>query len=165
MEGVMGLLKIKVKRGINLVVKDTRSSDPYVVIQAGNEKLKTKVIKKNCNPLWNEELTLSIKDPKVPILLTVYDKDRFSEDDKMGDAEIDIGPYIECLKMGLGALPTGTKVDRVQPNKKNCLADQSEIIWDNGKMYQEMSLRLRNVKHGEVQIQIQWTDLPGCKMS
>ncbi|GMP93527.1 hypothetical protein CsSME_00043307 [Camellia sinensis var. sinensis] len=31
--------------------------------------MKTRVVKKNCNPVWNEELTLSIKDPNVPIIL------------------------------------------------------------------------------------------------
>ncbi|KAL7163606.1 hypothetical protein ACSBR2_039677 [Camellia fascicularis] len=126
-------------------------------------KMKTRVVKKNCNPVWNEELTLSIKDPNVPIILTVYDKDTFSDDDKMGDAEIDIKPYIECMKMGLENLPTGTKVDRVQPNRTNCLSDESCIIWDSGKMFQDMSLRLRNVDRGEVEIQIQWIDLPGHK--
>lgn len=92
----------------------------------------------------------------------MYDKDRFNKDDKMGNAEIDIMPYIEGLKMGLENLPIGTKVDRVQPNRKNCLADESCIIWDQGgKMYQEMYLRLRNVAHGEIHIRIDWIDVPG----
>ncbi|CAL5430674.1 unnamed protein product [Camellia sinensis] len=163
MDYLIGLLKIRVRRGINLVVRDTVSSDPYVVITMGEQKMKTRVVKKNCNPVWNEELTLSIKDPNVPIILTVYDKDTFSDDDKMGDAEIDIKPYMECMKMGLENLPTGTKVDRVQPNRTNCLSDESCIIWDSGKMFQDMSLRLRNVDRGEVEIQIQWIDLPGHK--
>lgn len=33
----MGLLRIRVQRGINLAVRDTRSSDPYVVITMGNQ--------------------------------------------------------------------------------------------------------------------------------
>jgi len=33
------------------------------------QKLKTRVVKKNCNPVWNEELTLSISDLNVPINL------------------------------------------------------------------------------------------------
>jgi len=31
--------------------------------------LKTRVVKKNCNPVWNEEMTVAIKDPNVPIRL------------------------------------------------------------------------------------------------
>jgi Ca2+-dependent lipid-binding protein len=33
------------------------------------QKLKTRVVKKNINPEWNEDLTLSIADPIVPIKL------------------------------------------------------------------------------------------------
>lgn len=37
MENTLGLLRIRVQRGINLAVRDTRSSDPYVVITMGNQ--------------------------------------------------------------------------------------------------------------------------------
>lgn len=37
MESILGLLRIRVKRGINLAVRDVRSSDPYVVIRMGNQ--------------------------------------------------------------------------------------------------------------------------------
>ena len=33
------------------------------------QKLKTRVIKKDVNPEWNEDLTLSVTDPKVPVKL------------------------------------------------------------------------------------------------
>uniref|UniRef100_A0A5B6YVC3 Putative ADP-ribosylation factor GTPase-activating protein AGD13 n=1 Tax=Davidia involucrata TaxID=16924 RepID=A0A5B6YVC3_DAVIN len=163
MENVLGLLRIRVRRGINLAVRDTVSSDPYVVISMGEQKLKTCVVKSNCNPEWNDELTLSIKDPDVPMILTVHDKDTFTVDDNMGKAEIDIKPYLECLKKGLQNLPTGTKIDRVHPNRKNCLADESCIIWNNGKIVQDMVLRLRDVECGEVEVQIEWIDLPGSR--
>lgn len=31
------------------------------------QKTKTKVVKGNCNPVWNDELTLTMRDPKAPI--------------------------------------------------------------------------------------------------
>lgn len=37
------------------------------------QKLKTGVVKDNCNPEWNEEFTLSIKDVKTPIHLVSTD--------------------------------------------------------------------------------------------
>lgn len=36
-ESMLGLLKIRVKRGINLAVRDALSSDPYVVITMGKQ--------------------------------------------------------------------------------------------------------------------------------
>ncbi|KAM7467440.1 hypothetical protein LguiB_015002 [Lonicera macranthoides] len=161
MEKVLGLLKVRVRRGINLAIRDTRSSDPYVILTMDQQKLKTRFVKDTCNPEWNDELTLSVIDPNAPINLTVYDKDTFTLDDKMGDADIDIKPYLECLKMGLKDLPNGTTIQRVQPNRENCLADESCIVWENGKIVQDMCCRLRNVECGEVEIQIEWINLPG----
>ncbi|RZB92530.1 Protein C2-DOMAIN ABA-RELATED 4 [Glycine soja] len=94
---------------------------------------------------------------------TVYDHDTFSKDDKMGDAEFDIFPFIEASKMNLTGLPNGTVVTRIQPSKHNCLADESCITYSNGKVVQDMILRLQNVECGEVEIQLQWIDLPGSK--
>ncbi|PNY01910.1 putative ADP-ribosylation factor GTPase-activating protein [Trifolium pratense] len=125
------------------------------------QKLKTKVVKKNLNPEWNDDLTLSISDPHTPIHLHVYDKDLFSMDDKMGDAEFDIGPFFEAVKMRLEGLPNGTIVTRVQPSRKNCLAEESHIVCEDGKVSQNMVLRLRNVECGEVELQLLWTDIPG----
>ncbi|KAL8463658.1 hypothetical protein ACS0TY_033569 [Phlomoides rotata] len=160
---VLGLMRIRIRRGINLAVRDTVSSDPYCVITCGTQRVKTKVVRGNCNPNWNEELTIYIKDIDVPIVLNVYDKDTFTVDDNMGRAEIDIKPYIECLKMGLESLPDGTKVERVQPSSSNCLADESAVVWNKGKMTQDMILQLKDVECGQVEIQLQWIEIPGCK--
>ncbi|KAH9623161.1 hypothetical protein KSS87_011015 [Heliosperma pusillum] len=160
----LGALKITVKRGIDLKVCDAFSSDPYVVISYASQKLKTRVIQKNCNPVWNDVLSISLTDINMPIKLTVFDKDTFTKDDKMGDASIDIRPYIECLQMGLGELPIGTAVKKIQPDVLNCLADESKVVWvGKGKMIQDMILKLQNVDKGKVQIQLEWLDLPGCR--
>ena len=37
MDSLLGLLRIRVKRGINLAVRDVRSSDPYVVVKMGKQ--------------------------------------------------------------------------------------------------------------------------------
>ncbi|CAO2828504.1 unnamed protein product [Amaranthus hypochondriacus] len=166
MDAILGLLRIKVRRGINLAIRDagSASSDPYVVITMGSQKTKTRVIKKNCNPEWNDILTLSITDPNIPIKLRVYDHDTFTKHDRMGDATIDIKPYIECMKMGLEELPIGTSVTKVQPNDNNCLADESKVVWiDKGKMIQDMLLKLQHVEKGKIQIQLEWFNPPGCK--
>ncbi|KAK1380613.1 putative ADP-ribosylation factor GTPase-activating protein AGD13 [Heracleum sosnowskyi] len=148
---------------MNLAVRDAVSSDPYVVVLMGRQKLKTQVIHDNCNPVWNDELTLSVKDLNLPIKLTVYDKDTFSGDDKMGEAVVDIKDYIECLRMGLENLPDGTSIQRVQPNRNNCLSEESSIVWNKGKITQDMIIRLKNVESGELAIGLEWVEVPGCK--
>lgn len=165
MNNILGLLRLRIKRGINLAIRDTRTSDPYMIVTMGEQKLKTRVVKKNCNPEWNEELTLSITNINEPIVLTVYDKDTITGDDLMGDAEIDIKPYVECLKLAadLDKLPNGCAVKKVQPNRSNCLSNESCCTWDDGKIVQDMILKLRNVECGEIVLQIEWIDLPGSK--
>jgi len=69
LDHLVGLVRVRVVRGVNLAIRDLRSSDPYVVVRIGKQKLRTKVIKKNTNPEWNEELTLSIEDPAHPVKL------------------------------------------------------------------------------------------------
>lgn len=93
----------------------------------------------------------------------MFDKDTFTRDDKMGRAQIDIKPLIKCLKMRsqLQALPDGTIIDRVEPSKENCLADESCVSWSKGTMIQDMLLRLQDVECGELELQIEWIDLPG----
>ncbi|KAK7305709.1 hypothetical protein VNO77_43619 [Canavalia gladiata] len=163
MENLLGLLRIHVERGVNLVIMDYVSSDPYVLIKLGKQKVKTRVKKKNLNPVWNEDLTLSISDPHVPIHLQVYDKDTFSFDDKMGDAEFVIGPLLEAVKMRLEGLPNDTIITKVVPSRKNCLVEESHIVWKDGKVVQNMVLRLRHVQSGEVELQLHWIDIPGSR--
>ncbi|KAH0929505.1 hypothetical protein HID58_015232 [Brassica napus] len=166
MENLLGLLRIHVKRGVNLAIRDTSSSDPYIVFYSGKQKLKTRVIKHSINPEWNDELTLSVTDPNLTVKLTVYDKDLFSADDKMGEAEFSIAPYLEAIKLRHkleGQLPNGTIIMKVQPTRQNCLSEESHILLNQGKLVQNMFLRLQRVECGEVELQLEWIDVPGSK--
>lgn len=79
----------------------------------------------------------------------------------MGDAQIDILPFVEVHKLGLQELPDGTVIKTVLPTKDNCLAEESKIVSKDGKIVQAMILVLRNVECGEVEIQLEWVVLPG----
>ncbi|XP_015880360.3 protein C2-DOMAIN ABA-RELATED 3-like [Ziziphus jujuba] len=155
----MGFLKIHVQRGINLAVRDIVTSDPYVVLKLGKQKLKSRVMKANVNPEWNEDFSLYVTDPKLPVELCVYDKDTFSFDDKMGEAEIEIAPLHKAAKMHLKGIPDGTVLSKIQPSNQNCLVEESCITWTGSRVVQNMILRLRNVECGEVELQLQWVDV------
>ncbi|GMI76569.1 homolog of OsGAP1, C2-domain ABA-related, C2 domain, Arabidopsis thaliana C2 domain [Hibiscus trionum] len=165
MDNLMGLLRIHVNRGVNLAVRDARSSDPYVVVKMGKQRLKTRMIKRDVNPEWNDELTLSVTDPNIPITLTVYDHDTFTFDDKMGNAEFEVKSYIEALKKytSLQEISNGTVLERLQPTSSNCLAEESLIYLKDGKILQDIVIRLENVECGEVEIQLEWIHFPGSK--
>ncbi|NP_001304764.1 Protein C2-DOMAIN ABA-RELATED 8 [Zea mays] len=162
MDGLVGLLKVRVVRGINLAYRDARGSDPYVVLRLGKKKLKTSVKKRSVNPIWQEELTLTVTDPSQPLKLEVFDKDTFSRDDPMGDAEVDVAPLMEAVSMNPReeSLRNGAIIRSERPSARNCLADESHVCWRNGKFAQDMILRLRNVESGEIQLQLQWVNFP-----
>ncbi|CAH2033689.1 unnamed protein product [Thlaspi arvense] len=143
MEDVVGLLRIRVKRGINLVSRDSLGSDPFVVITMGPHKLKTRGVENNCNPEWNDELTLAVKDPNESVNLT---SSRFLR-----------------LNQWIQELSDGIEIRSVKPSRDNCLSEESKIISSNGKIVQDMILGLRNVESGEVEIQIEWTNVPGSR--
>uniref|UniRef100_A0A6N2K822 C2 domain-containing protein n=1 Tax=Salix viminalis TaxID=40686 RepID=A0A6N2K822_SALVM len=59
----LGLLKVTVVQGKRLVIRDFKTSDPYVILKLGNQTAKTKVINSCLNPVWNEELSFSLREP------------------------------------------------------------------------------------------------------
>ncbi|KAL5197676.1 hypothetical protein ABZP36_001188 [Zizania latifolia] len=186
MSDLPGFLNVRVLRGVNLVCRDATDSDPYVVLHLDNQKLKTSVIKKTTNPVWNEDLTLAVKNPATPIKLVrictskltvfatitdlsitvsflkqeVFDKDTFSKDDRMGDAEFDIEALMQIIQMDLEDIRSGTVVRTVRPGRQCCLADESHIIWENGQVVQDVLLKLRNVETGVVHLQLKWVKIP-----
>lgn len=156
----VGLIKVNVVKGTNLAIRDVVSSDPYVTITMGHQSVKTRVIKSNLNPVWNERLMLSIPDPVPPLKLQVYDKDRFSNDDRMGEAEIDIQPLVSAAK----AYESSTISESMQLGKwcaseDNTLVKDSVISLVDGKVKQAITLRLQNVETGELEIELECVPL------
>ncbi|KAL1535121.1 putative ADP-ribosylation factor GTPase-activating protein AGD11 [Salvia divinorum] len=153
----VGLINVKIVRGTDLAVRDMVSSDPYVVLNLGNQSMKTRVIKNNLNPVWNEKLMLSIPEDIPPLKLIVYDKDTFSTDDFMGSAEIDIQPLVSAATatesssiselMQLG--------NRKASKEEKTLARDGAIILEDGKFKQEIAIRLQNVERGILEVELE----------
>lgn len=122
-------------------------------------------MKNSCNPDWDDELTLSISQPDIPVVLTVYDHDSLSADDNIGDAVIDIKPLLQYVKMRDESLTIGTLTSKVHPSKENCLAEESSVVREKEKVVQDMRLKLRNMERSEVQVQLEWINLPSSKGS
>ncbi|KAI3893837.1 hypothetical protein MKX03_028831 [Papaver bracteatum] len=156
----IGLLKIKVLKGTNLAIRDMLSSDPYVVLQLGQQKVQTKVVTSNLNPVWDEELMLSVPQQFGAIKLQVFDYDTFSADDIMGEAEIDLQPLItSATAFGDAGMFANMQIGKWLKSHDNALIDDSIINIIDGKVKQEMSLKLQNVESGEVDLEVEWLPL------
>ena len=88
---------------------------------------------------------------------SVWDEDIWNGDDPMGDAIIDVKPFLEVKEETRGR-SNGTIVKEIQPSPQNCLEKESRIEVKGGKVVQEMCLKLRNVESGRVELELQWSN-------
>ncbi|CAM8908943.1 unnamed protein product [Rhodiola kirilowii] len=163
MEGMVefiGLVKVKVVKGTQLAIRDMLSSDPYVVLTLGHQTVQTAVVKSNLNPVWNEDLMLSVPQRFGPIKLSVFDHDTFSADDIMGEAEIDIQPLItSATAFGDAGMFGNMQIGKWLKSHDNALIEDSIINIIDGKVKQDVMLKLQNVESGELELELEWLAL------
>ncbi|KAI4303668.1 hypothetical protein MLD38_039268 [Melastoma candidum] len=156
----IGMLKVMVLKGTNLAIRDMLSSDPYVILTLGNQTVQTNVIKSNLNPVWNQELMLSVPQDYGPLKLQVYDHDTFSADDIMGEAEIDLQPMItSAMAFGDADMFGDMQIGKWLKSHDNALIEDSAVNIVNGKVKQAISLKLQNVESGDLDLELEWIPL------
>ncbi|XP_051124115.1 probable ADP-ribosylation factor GTPase-activating protein AGD11 [Andrographis paniculata] len=154
----VGLIKVNIMRGTNLAIRDMMTSDPYVILSLGNQSMKTRVIRNNLNPIWNESLMLSIPDSIPPLKLLVYDKDTFKSDDFMGSAEIDIQPLLSAARVSentASIVEATTEFGKWGERKETKAVKDGDICMQNGKVKQHISIKLQNVERGVLEIELE----------
>lgn len=93
-----GVVRVHLLEGRNLVAKDTYmmglvkgKSDPYATLRVGNRHFKSKTIKENLEPKWNEVYEFVVHEaPGQELELELYDEDT-DKDDFMGRINLDFG--------------------------------------------------------------------------
>ncbi|XP_020523914.1 ADP-ribosylation factor GTPase-activating protein AGD12 isoform X2 [Amborella trichopoda] len=123
-------------------------------------RVKTKVIKSNLNPVWDEELMLSVPESYGALKLQVFDHDTFSADDIMGEAEIDIQPLVTAAMAheDVGFVED-MQIGKWLASSDNALLKDSIIRIVDGSVKQEVSLKLQNVESGEIELELEWMPL------
>ncbi|KAG0186490.1 hypothetical protein DFQ28_007720 [Apophysomyces sp. BC1034] len=71
--------------------------DPFVVCSYGASTFRTRAIRHNLNPVWNEKLFFHVRqnEAKYKLKFAVYDKDKFSNNDFVAWQEVSITDIIE----------------------------------------------------------------------
>ncbi|KAF2577038.1 hypothetical protein F2Q68_00002737 [Brassica cretica] len=152
----VGLIKVNVVKGTNLAVRDVMTSDPYVILSLGQQSVKTRVIKNNLNPVWNETLMLSIPEQVPPLKVLVYDKDKFTTDDFMGEAEIDIEPLVSAaIEYETSTIRETRRLGSWLACKEDTSVSDGIVSHEEVKVKQDISLRLQKVERGVLEIQIE----------
>ncbi|XVE86158.1 hypothetical protein DITRI_Ditri18aG0013400 [Diplodiscus trichospermus] len=109
---------------------------------------------------WGRKDSDQHKSTKKSNSLLVYDKDTFSTDDFMGDAEIDIQPLVAAAKAyEMSEIRESMQLGKWVASKDNTLVKDGIITLIDGKVKQEISLRLQNVERGVLEIELECVPL------
>jgi len=106
-------------------------SDPFCVVHLGAKEVKTKVISKNLNPVWNQTWDFEVFDyDNDRFVFEVFDQDRVGLDNIMGSFEIPvrkirahheqwyhIPPATGSVLIKASYTPFGSKLEQVQSEK------------------------------------------------
>ncbi|XP_044507201.1 probable ADP-ribosylation factor GTPase-activating protein AGD11, partial [Mangifera indica] len=156
----VGLIKVNVVKGINLVIQDVLTSDPYVILVLGHQTTRTRVIKNCLNPIWNESLMLSIPENIPPLKVFVYDKDKFTFDDFMGEAEVDLQPLVAAARAYENwTMHESVDFEKWVSSKDNTSVEDGVISLVDGKLKQEIILQLQKVESGALEIELECVPL------
>lgn len=117
-------LVVRVIEAKNLPPTDPNGlSDPYVRLQLGKHKFRTKVIKKCLNPKWDEEFSFRVDDLNEELVVSVMDEDKFFNDDFVGQLRVPVSLVFEEEIKSLG-----TAWYSLQPkSKKSKIKESGEI--------------------------------------
>ncbi|KAG2470520.1 MCTP2 protein, partial [Polypterus senegalus] len=95
----IGFLQVKVLKAMDLLAADfAGKSDPFCVIELGNNHLQTHTVYKNLNPEWNKVFTLPIKDIHDVLEVTVFDEDGDKPPDFLGKVAIPLLSIKACFR-------------------------------------------------------------------
>lgn len=85
----VGMLQVKVLKAADLLAADfSGKSDPFCLLELGNDRLQTHTVYKNLNPEWNKVFTFPIKDIHDILEVTVFDEDGDKPPDFLGKVAI-----------------------------------------------------------------------------
>ncbi|KAJ4836693.1 hypothetical protein Tsubulata_014853 [Turnera subulata] len=96
-------LLVRVMEARNLPPTDPNGlSDPYVKLQLGKQRCKTKVVKKCLNPTWGEEFSFKVEDLNEELVISVLDEDKYFNDDFVGQIKIPVSRVFDADSGSLG---------------------------------------------------------------
>lgn len=90
----------------------------------------------------------------------VFDHDLFSADDIMGEAEIDLQPLLTAaMAFGDPQLLGDMQIGKWLKSSDNALIKDSIINVVDGKVKQDVSLKLQNVECGQIELELEWVPI------
>lgn len=90
----------------------------------------------------------------------VYDKDKFTTDDFMGSAEVDIQPLLSAAKaMESSSISESMQLGKWKAGDENMLVSDGLVTLEDGRVKQEVAIQLQNVERGVLEIELECVPL------
>ncbi|XP_077084008.1 multiple C2 and transmembrane domain-containing protein 2 isoform X2 [Siphateles boraxobius] len=160
----VGFLQVKVIKATDLMAADLNGkSDPFCVLELGNNRLQTHTIYKTLNPEWNKVFTFPVKDIHEVLEVTVFDEDGDKAPDFLGKVVLPLlsirnSQQVACplRKENLGGLSKGTIVleleviyNSVKASIRTFTPREQKFLEDNAKFSKKVLsrnvVRVRNL--------------------
>ncbi|KAK7170873.1 hypothetical protein R3I94_000929 [Phoxinus phoxinus] len=160
----VGFLQVKVIKATDLMAADLNGkSDPFCVLELGNNRLQTHTIYKTLNPEWNKVFTFPVKDIHEVLEVTVFDEDGDKAPDFLGKVVLPLlsirnSQQVACplRKENLGGLSKGTIVleleviyNSVKASIRTFTPREQKFLEDNPKFSKKVLsrnvVRVRNL--------------------
>lgn len=135
-------LVVRVIEARNIPAMDLNGlSDPYVRIQLGKQKHRTKVVKKCLTPYWGDEFSFRVDDLSDELVISVLDEDKYFNDDFIGLVKFPVSKVFDSPDK---SLPTAW-YPLLPKNKKSKPKDSGEICLHICLSQNSSSLDLTNI--------------------
>jgi len=144
-------LTVRVVEARNLRAMDSNGfSDPYVKLQLGKQRFKTKVIKMNLNPTWDQEFSFLVGDVRDVLKLDVYDEDILRMDDFLGQLRVPLEDVLAAEDLSLGTqwyqlLPKG-KTDKAVDCGEICVSISLESAGATRSWSDDLAAELTDIE-------------------
>jgi phosphatidylserine decarboxylase len=124
-----GVLFLEVQKIVDLppeknVTRTGFDMDPFVIVSLGRKTFRTRVVRHNLNPVWDEKLVFQVPKNEVNYSLgfTVVDRDNFSGNDYVGRIDLSLDKIVATAPepdtdTGLFNLPAGAQTPSADPKK------------------------------------------------
>ncbi|KAL6661185.1 hypothetical protein ACP70R_000569 [Stipagrostis hirtigluma subsp. patula] len=144
-------LTVRVIGARNLRAMDSNGfSDPYVKLQLGKQRFKTKVVKMNLNPTWDQEFSFLVGDVRDVLKFYVYDEDMLGIDDFLGQVKVSLEDVLTAENYSLSTrwyqlLPKG-KTDKAVDCGEICVAISLETAGATRSWSDDLATELTDIQ-------------------
>ncbi|KAF3686923.1 Multiple C2 and transmembrane domain-containing protein 2 [Channa argus] len=122
----VGYLQVKIIKAADLIAADLNGkSDPFCVLELGNDRLQTHTVYKSLYPEWNKVFTFPVKDIHDVLVVTIFDEDGDKAPDFLGKVAI---PLLSIRRGQQIALPL--KKEDLGGLSKGSITLELEVIFN-----------------------------------